>query len=107
MEIKTLTKENFDAEVLHSAGPVLVEFWAPWCGYCRRAAPMIDALAAKADFPAAIGKVNVDEQPELEDRFAVELIPTLLVFRGGKFGERLIAPSSAAQIEAFVASELA
>lgn len=106
MSIIKLTKDNFDREALQSAGPVLVEFWAPWCGYCRRAAPMVEELAGRTGF-LPVGQVNVDEEPALEDRFGVELIPTLFVFRNGAPGGKLVAPSSVRQIEDFIAAELA
>ena len=98
MAIQTLTKENFTKEVRQASGPVLVDFWAPWCGYCRRLSPALDALAQEFEGKLDLGKVDVDEQPELEERFQVDTIPTLLLFRDGQAGEPLIAPGSKAQI---------
>ena len=92
----TLTKENFEQEVLQSDRPVLVDFWAPWCVYCRRIAPVLDRMDGQSD--VVIAKINIDEQPELEERFQVDTIPTLLLFRNGQAGEPLIAPGSKAQI---------
>ena len=105
MEIKTLTKDNFVSEVLEAKTPTLVEFWAPWCVYCRRIAPVLDRLAVKEGF-VAIGKVNVDEQPELEETYGVSVIPTLFLIKDGQPGEKLVAPSSQAQIEEFVAAQM-
>ena len=94
----TITKENFDELVLRVEGPVLVDFWAPWCVYCRRIAPALDQIAEQYGERVTVGKINVDEQPELAQRFTVETIPTLLLFRDGQVSEPLIAPGSKAQI---------
>ena len=94
----SITKENFAQLVEGAETPVLVDFWAPWCSYCRRIAPVVDQLAQQYDGQLVVGKVNVDEQPELEERFQVEIIPTLLLFRDGKAGEPQVNPGSKAQI---------
>lgn len=94
----TITKENFAELVERAEKPVLVDFWAPWCVYCRRIAPVVDQIAQQYDGQLVVGKVNIDEQPELEERFQVDTIPTLLLFRDGKAGSPLIAPGSKAQI---------
>ena len=82
MEI-TLTKENFDAEIGGDT-PILVDFWASWCGPCRMLMPTIEQLAKEADGKYRVGKVNVDEQGELAMRFGVQSIPTLIVFKNGQ-----------------------
>ncbi len=79
-----LTEENFDREVLHSAEPVLVDFWAAWCGPCRIMAPVVDQLADEFAGRAKVAKVDVDAAPRLAARFGIVSIPTLMVFRGGK-----------------------
>lgn len=83
MAVVTITKENFAQEVLQSAKPVLLDFWASWCGPCRMLSPVVDEVAEERT-DVKVGKVNVDEQPELAGEFGVMSIPTLLVFKGGK-----------------------
>lgn len=84
MAIKTLTKENFSEEVLRSDKAVLVDFWAPWCGPCRMVSPIVDQVAEEVSGRATVGKVNVDEQPELAAQFGIMSIPTLLVMKEGR-----------------------
>lgn len=84
---KVITSQNFEAEVLKSDKPVLVDFWATWCGPCRRQAPVIDELAEEG---YAVGKVDVDQEPDLAQQYQVMSIPTLLVFKGGKEANRMV-----------------
>ena len=83
MAVVTITKENFAQEVLQSEKPVLLDFWASWCGPCRMLSPIVDEVAEERT-DVKVGKVNVDEQPELAGEFGVMSIPTLLVFEQGK-----------------------
>lgn len=83
MAVVTITKDNFAQEVLHSEKPVLLDFWATWCGPCRMLSPIVDEVAEERG-DIKVGKVNVDEQPELAAEFGVMSIPTLLVFKDGK-----------------------
>ena len=79
-----LNKDNFTSEVLESDKPVLVDFWAEWCGPCRMLAPVVEEIAEEFDGSVKVGKVNIDEEPELANKYRVEFIPTLIVFRNGK-----------------------
>ena len=79
-----LTKENFEAEAIKSELPVLIDFWATWCGPCRMLAPVIEEIATEYDGKVKVCKVNVDEQPELAMRFGVMSIPTLIAFQNGQ-----------------------
>lgn len=86
----TITKENFKNEVLESSQPVLVDFWAPWCGPCKMLAPFVASTAEKYEGKAKVCKINVDEQPELAMQFRVSGIPTLLVFKEGQEVKRSV-----------------
>lgn len=101
MAIITVTTENFE-ELTGGAAPVLVDFWAPWCGYCRRLAPAVDQVAEDYDGRLTVGKINIDEQPALAERFQVETIPTLMLFRAGQTPATVVAPESRAQVTAWL-----
>jgi len=103
--IKTITKDNFKSEVLDSDKPVIVEFWAPWCVYCKRLSPVIDRLSTKLGEELSIGKINIEEQPELEQQFDVSVVPTLYMFKNGTHGEKLVAPPSQSQIEVWMKAQ--
>ncbi|MBO5930006.1 MAG: thioredoxin [Clostridia bacterium] len=90
MAVLHLTKENFDTEIQSASVPVLVDFWASWCGPCRMVAPAIEQLAEEFDTKAKITKVNVDEEGELALRFDVRSIPTVFVFKNGEIVEKAV-----------------
>lgn len=85
-----LTDGNFDAEVANSQLPILVDFWAPWCGPCRMVAPIVDAIAEKFTGRVRVAKVNIDENPGVTGRFGILSIPTLIFFKEGREVERVI-----------------
>jgi thioredoxin 1 len=87
-KVKTLTDSNFDDE--KKSGVVLVDFWAEWCGPCRRLGPTVDALATEFDGRATVAKLNVDENPTIPERYAVRGIPTLLLFKEGELTETIV-----------------
>ncbi|MBR5236784.1 MAG: thioredoxin [Clostridia bacterium] len=82
--VRVLTAENFEKEVLEATEPVLVDFWAPWCGPCRMVSPVIDELAEEYAGKVAIGKVNIDEQEALALQYNVMVIPTVMIFKNGE-----------------------
>lgn len=90
MAVTEITKENFKSFVLDSNKSVLIDFWAPWCGPCRMVSPIVDELAEDLDGKANIGKINVDEQPDLAAQYGIMSIPTLLVFKGGELAGKKI-----------------
>ena len=88
--VQTFTDGNFDESVLKSGAPVLVDFWAEWCGPCKRLAPTIDALASEYNGKVTIGKLNVDENPNTAFKFQIRGIPAMLVFKGGQVVEQVV-----------------
>ncbi|MBE6623972.1 MAG: thioredoxin [Ruminococcaceae bacterium] len=97
-----ITKENFENEVLKSDIPVLVDFWASWCGPCKMIAPIIEEIAKEYAGTVKVGKINVDDQQELAIKFGIASIPTLLVFRGGEVTDKLVGYRPKEDIEALI-----
>ena len=98
--IVSLTQENFSSEVLQAPSPVLVDFWAEWCGPCKMIAPILDELAEEYDGKVKIGKVNIDEQQGLAAEYGIRAIPTLLVFHQGQVAEQIVGLKSKRDLKA-------
>ena len=101
MSAININKNNFQNEVLNSEMPVLLDFWASWCGPCRMVSPIVDEIAAERG-DIKVGKVNVDEQPELAAQFGVMSIPTLVVMKGGKVVNQMVGARPKSQILAML-----
>lgn len=97
--VSELTDETFPSEVLESSEPVLVDFWAPWCGPCRQIAPLIDELASENEGAIKIGKVNIDDNPQVPQQYGVSSIPTLMLFKGGDVVERFVGVQPKARLQ--------
>ena len=87
---KEFTADNFESEVIQSAQPVLVDFWAEWCGPCRQIAPTVDEVASEFKGKAIVGKVNVDHHPTIAAEYGIRSIPNLLVFSNGKVQQQIV-----------------
>ena len=101
-----LSSSNFKKEVLESDIPVLVDFWAAWCGPCRMIAPIVDQLATKYDGKIKVGKVDVDENPEIAESFGISSIPTIMIFKGGEVAAQRVGGANMAVLEAFISDNL-
>ena len=88
--IVTLSETNFSSEVLTATSPVLVDFWAEWCGPCKMIAPLLDELASEYDGKVKIGKVNIDEHQNLATQYGIRAIPTMLLFKNGEVAEQIV-----------------
>ena len=99
MAIFNVNMDNFDSEVLNAATPVVIDFWAPWCGYCRGIAPTVDQIADAYEGKIRVGKLNIDDSMPLAERYQISTITTLLFFRDGAVGQPLVNPPSRGAIE--------
>ena len=105
--VRELTDDNWDKAVLAAEGPVLVDFWATWCGPCRMIGPFIDELASEFKGRAIVGKLNVDENPKVAERYAIRSIPTLMVFRDGKVVDQRLGAAPKAEMARLLEGHLA
>ena len=106
MKELNMNLEMFEKNRKESEKPVLVEFWAPWCVYCRRIAPAYDKIAEQYEEKLVVGKINVDDVPELAEREGIEAIPALLLYKNGEVVDSVVAPDSKAKIEEFIEKNL-
>ena len=100
-----MNKEQFE-KMINSENPVLVDFWAPWCGYCRRIEPVYERIAEQYKDNLTVAKVNIDEEPWLAEAEQIEVIPTLVMYKNGKALDSIVAPGSKAMIDGFILSNL-
>ena len=105
--IKHTTDATFDADVLKSATPVLVDYWAEWCGPCKMIAPILDDVATGYQGKLTIAKMNVDENREIPAKFGIRGIPTLMLFKGGELAATKVGALSKSQLTAFIDQQLA
>lgn len=97
--VPEITDDNFKTEVLESSEPVLVDFWAPWCGPCRQLAPIVEELAAENEGAVKVTKLNVDDATKVAQEFGISSIPTLLLFKDGEVQQRVVGVKPKAQLQ--------
>jgi len=102
MSVGKVSDASFESEVLKAQGPVVVDFWAEWCGPCRMIAPHIEALANEFDGKAVVGKLDVDENPSVTSKYSIRGIPALLVFKGGELVDAMVGAADKGRIKALV-----
>jgi thioredoxin 1 len=104
--VKTITDDNFETEVLGASAPVVVDFWAEWCGPCRKVGPIIEELAADYGDQVVFGKMNVDESAETPVKFAIMSIPTVILFKDGEAVDKMIGARSKADYKSWIDSKI-
>lgn len=99
MSVKVLSEENFEEEVLKSKGTVIVDFYADWCGPCKMMSPIIDAIAEEKGESVKVGKINVDESPDLAEQYGIMSIPTIIIFKDGNISKTFVGVTDKGEIE--------
>lgn len=102
MAILNLNKEDFKKYVVEGNEPILVDFWAPWCSYCRRIAPAYDKVAQQHDGKVVFAKFDIDQASEIAEEWQIEVIPTFVLYKGGQAVASIVAPESKAKLEEFL-----
>ncbi len=105
-KINYVTDDTFEAEVVNAEGPVLVDYWADWCGPCKMIAPILDEIAEEYDGKLRVAKLNIDENPNTPPKFGIRGIPTLMIFKGGNVEATKVGAVSKSQLTAFIDSNL-
>ena len=106
MPIMDMNAEAYEKYVAQTDEPVLVEFWAPWCTYCRRLAPALEEIARRYQDSLAVGRIDIDKEPGLAEREKIELVPTVMLYRGGRLLGRAVVPRSGEELEELIATTL-
>ena len=104
MAVGKVSDANFEAEVLKAQGPVVVDFWAEWCGPCRMIAPALEEIAGTLNGKVKIVKLNVDENPQTAAKYGIQSIPTLMVFKGGEMASRQVGAAPKAKLQQWISS---
>ena len=105
-KVLTITDDTFDADVINSGKPVLVDFWATWCAPCKAIAPVLDAIAEEYDGQITVGKVNVDDSPATPGKYGVRGIPTIILFKDGAIVDQVVGAVPKSQLEALIKKAL-
>jgi thioredoxin 1 len=105
-KIVYVTDDSFEQEILQADGPVLVDYWADWCGPCKMIAPILDEIASEYDGKLKVAKLNIDENPVTPPKFGIRGIPTLMIFKGGNVEATKVGAVSKSQLTAFIDSNL-